>query len=211
MTILTHDCPRCGANNVGFNYAGESIIKESACQWAGFFTCPKCCGPITALLLNFTGRRIGDVRGDIRDDGNIRLDCVEPPSPVPVAPEYTPAAAAEFYVEACDSLHRGKWTSAASMLRKCMEVALKEFAPDVEAWKLEKRINKLAAEHRITPALKDWAEELRLDGNDALHSTEPATEDLAKRMERLTHFLLIYLYTLPAQVEQARAERETGN
>src|SRR5690606_18746524 len=120
--------------------------------------------------------------GDIRDLDDIDICWVEPPAPVPVAPEHTPAAVAEFYTEACDSLHRGKWTSAASMLRKCMEVALKEFAPDVEAWKLEQRIKKLATEHRITPALKDWAEELRLDGNDALHSTEPATEDLAKRM-----------------------------
>lgn len=211
MPLLTHDCPRCGANNVGFDYVGESQINENANKWAAFFTCPKCRGPIIVLLVNATARLIRDVQGDIRDNGNIRLDRIEPPSPVPVAPEYTPDAVAEFYVEACDSLHRSKWTSAASMLRKCMEVALKEFAPDIEAWKLEKRIDKLAAENRITPALKDWAHELRLDGNEALHGTEPATEDLAKRMERLTHFLLIYLYTLPAQVSQARADRENGN
>ncbi|MCO7642546.1 DUF4145 domain-containing protein [Pseudomonas sp. S 311-6] len=96
------------------------------------------------------------------------------------------------------------------MLRRCMEVALKQFAPDVDAWKLEKRIDKLAAENRITPALQEWAHELRLDGNEALHGTGEASEELARRMERLTHFLLIYLYTLPEQVRLAREQREQG-
>jgi len=74
------------------------------------------------------------------------------------------------------------------------------------SWK--KRIDKLAAENLITPALKDWAHELRLDGNEALHGDQPADEELATRMERLTYFLLTYLYTLPAQVAAARELRE---
>lgn len=175
------------------------------------YVCPKCSGPIMVRVRNLLGIDIKSHWGDLRDMDGVDICWIEPPAAVPVAPEQTPPAVAEFYTEACDSLKRGKWTSAAGMLRKCMEVALKEFAPDVEAWKLEKRIDKLAAENRITPALKDWAHELRLDGNDALHGTAPATEDLATRMERLTHFLLVYLYTLPAQVAQARSERENGN
>lgn len=93
------------------------------------------------------------------------------------------------------------------MLRRCMEIALKTFAPDIDAWKLEKRIDRLANENKITPALQEWAHELRLDGNEALHGTAPADEELATRMEGLTTFLLIYLYTLPAQVAQARDSR----
>ena len=175
------------------------------------FKCPKCSGPIVARIGNPGGIDLVGRFGDIRDSRELPIEWIEPPAKSPSAPQHTPATVAEFYIEACDSLHRGKWTSAAGMLRKCMEVALKEFAPDVEAWKLEKRIDKLAAENRITPALKDWAHELRLDGNEALHGTAPATEDLAKRMERLTHFLLVYLYALPAQVAQARTDRENGN
>src|SRR5690606_37508070 len=129
----------------------------------------------------------------------------------PAAPPFTPEVVAEYYVEACDSLHRKKWTAAASMLRKCMEVARKDLSPDLEAWKLAKRTDKLDADNRPTPTAKDWAHELRLDGNEALHGIEPASEELATRMERLTQFLLLYLYTLPKQVELARAERENGN
>jgi len=175
------------------------------------YVCPRCSGPVLLRIFNPNRHDFSSRMGDLRELSGIYVDWIEPPPKTPAAPPYTPEAVAEYYVEACDSLHRQKWTSAASMLRKCMEVALREFAPDVEAWKLEKRIDKLAAEHRITPALKDWAHELRLDGNEALHDTVPATEELATRMERLTHFLLLYLYTLPKQVELAREERENGN
>lgn len=87
-----------------------------------------------------------------------------------------------------------------------MELALKGFAPDVEAWKLEKRIDKLAAEHRITPALQEWAHQLRLDGNEAIHGDGEADESLCNQMHELTRFLLIYLYSLPNQIEQAKSE-----
>ena len=90
-----------------------------------------------------------------------------------------------------------------------MELALKAFAPDVEAWKLEKRIDKLAADHRITKDMQDWAHELRLDGNEALHGDEDATEEMTDQMHHLTHFLLVYLYNLPQQIAAAR-ERRAG-
>lgn len=88
-----------------------------------------------------------------------------------------------------------------------MELALKEFAPDVDAWKIEKRIDKLAAEHRITPAIQQWAHDLRLDGNEAVHGDEDATQEITDQMHHLTYFLLTYLYTLPKQIEESRARR----
>lgn len=175
------------------------------------FICPKCSGPILVKVRTLEPKSLESTYGDIRELKGTHIHWVEPRPNNPEAPLHTPARVAEYYTEACDSLHRQKWTSAASMLRKCLEVALKEFAPEVEAWKLEKRIDKLADEHRITPALQDWAHELRLDGNEALHDIEPASEELATRMERLTYFLLLYLYTLPKQVESARAARENGS
>lgn len=90
-----------------------------------------------------------------------------------------------------------------------MELALKAFSQDIEAWKIEKRIDKMAAEHRITPELKDWAHELRLDGNDAMHGDDDTTREMADQMHELCKFLLIYLYTLPAQVQAAKARRNS--
>lgn len=88
-----------------------------------------------------------------------------------------------------------------------MELALKDFSPDIEAWKLEKRIDKMASENRITPEIQAWAHELRLDGNEALHGDGEATLDMTEQMHELCKFLLTYLYTLPAQVAAAQARR----
>lgn len=212
MAIITHDCPRCGGNSLGFKYVGFAGRLEEYEQ-ALFFRCPRCFDPITVFVHNPESMDYREEQGDIRDRRffpYLSIQKIEPASPVPLAPNYTPEQVADYYVEALDGLHRRKWTSAASLLRKCLEVALKKYSPEIEAWKLEKRIDKLAAENKITPALRDWAHELRLDGNEALHGDEPADEELATRMERLTYFLLTYLYTLPAQVEAARAARENG-
>lgn len=88
------------------------------------------------------------------------------------------------------------------MYRRCLEVALKAFSPDVEAWKLEKRIDKLAAEGRITTDLKTWAHRVRLDGNDALHEEEQFTKEAATELAEFTQLLLIYLYTLPEKIKR---------
>jgi len=88
-----------------------------------------------------------------------------------------------------------------------MELALKSFSPDIEAWKIEKRIDRMAAENRITRELQTWAHELRLDGNEAVHGEDEATAEIADQMHEFCKFLLIYLYTLPAQVESAQARR----
>lgn len=107
-----------------------------------------------------------------------------------------------------DSLKRQKWTSAASMFRKTLEIALKDVDPTIEAWKLEKRIDKLAQLGKITPAIQEWAHELRLDGNEALHGDTPADEATATSMQALTQHALNYLFTLPKVVELARAARQ---
>lgn len=210
MAILTHDCPKCGVSRAAFTYAHEISGHRPGTISYLFFQCPKCSEPVTVKWMRYTHWAVDDWGGDIRDidsDGGYIVD-IEPKAPIHMAPPLTPEIVALYYVEALDGLHRQKWTSAASLLRKCLEVALKAYSPEIEAWKLEKRIDKLASENKITPALKDWAHELRLDGNEALHGDQPADEELATRMERLTYFLLTYLYTLPAQVAAARELRE---
>jgi len=206
MTILVHDCPRCAARNVGFRYVAETQRDDAGVLYA-MFVCPKCAGPVTVLLA--CGR--AEVRqwgGDIRDDPQTEILWTEPKPITPNTPEHVPERVANLYEEACNCLYRNETTAAAAVLRKCLEMALREFAPDVEAWKLEKRIDKMAQMHLITPALQTWAHELRIDGNEALHGDEEPPKALVTHMERLTYFLLVYLYTLPAQVEQASTLRQ---
>ncbi|MGI4814127.1 MAG: DUF4145 domain-containing protein [Janthinobacterium lividum] len=47
-------------------------------------------------------------------------------------------------------------TAAAAMFRRSVELALRDLTADVEAWKIEKRIDKLAADGRVAQALRDW-------------------------------------------------------
>ncbi|ABO60854.1 hypothetical protein AQ808_03620 [Burkholderia pseudomallei] len=86
------------------------------------------------------------------------------------------------------------------MFRRCLEIALKKFSPDIEAWKLEKRIDRLADAGKITQDLKIWAHRVRLDGNDALHEEEEFTRESATELMEFTRLLLTYLYTLPEKI-----------
>lgn len=123
------------------------------------------------------------------------------------APQHLPDKVVRAYIDAVKARRAQLWNPACGAYRRCMEIALKEFAPDVEAWKIEKRIDKLAAQNKITPDIQAWAHELRLDGNEAVHGTDDATQEMADQMHHLTYFLLTYLYTLPKQIEDARARR----
>ena len=140
---------------------------------------------------------------------NVRVKDVFPKIKAVDVPESTPDAAANVFKQAVESLNAGHLDAACGMFRRTMELALKAFSPEIAAWQLEKRIDKMAAENKITVDIKDWAHELRLDGNKALHGDEPASFELADQMHNLCKFLLIYLYTLPAQVAAAKARRAT--
>jgi hypothetical protein len=61
------------------------------------------------------------------------------------------------------------------MCRKVLDIATRDlsFDPGVPP----ERIDRLAADHQITPAMQEWAHIIRLDGNDAVHDDvfyEPA-------------------------------------
>lgn len=217
MTVLVLDCPHCGADHTSFNVVAAHA--RSNYQLNVMAECGRCCRPVSAVLhidLRLTRyeadqmqHRLLQEKGDLCNWGAVRiLEGPWPVRPAVLAPLHTPDLVAQAWVQAEKSRRAQLWDAACAMYRRCMEIALKEFAPEVQAWKLEKRIDKLASENRITPALKEWAHELRLDGNEALHAQAPATQELAEQMHGLCHFLLIYLYTLPEQVRQARATRE---
>lgn len=97
------------------------------------------------------------------------------------------------------------------MDRRALEIATKGMAPEHASLTLYKRIEKLAEGGKLTESLKDWAHDLRLVGNDAVHEIDGVEEQEATQAHELTRFILIYLYTLPAQVAQARADRENAD
>ncbi|WFC66360.1 DUF4145 domain-containing protein [Achromobacter denitrificans] len=118
-----------------------------------------------------------------------------------MSPEHVPVAAAKSFIEGGDCLSDGRYTSAVAMFRRALEICLKHFSPDVDAWKLEKRIDKLAEKGLITPDLKTWAHKIRLEGNEAVHEEDEPTREAATELQLFTEMVMTYLYTLPAKVQ----------
>lgn len=207
MAVLVHTCPHCSAENAAFRLVHELPNPRDGRVSQAWFTCPSCTLTVTALLQKTGLSPLSFFAEDIKKLPNITISKIYPGSGPAKAPGHISERVSDLYLEAMDSLKRQKWTSAASMFRKTLEIALKDVDPTIEAWKLEKRIDKLAQLGKITPAIQDWAHELRLDGNEALHGDTPADEATATAMQALTQHTLNYLFTLPKMVELARAAR----
>ncbi len=204
--VMTHDCPHCGRNNTGFT--GVSGYALGNFSFALLARCNACDGPLTAAVDTCGAMTdIPHLSGDVLRNPRFRVLGVFPePKPIE-APAGLPEKVARSFIEAASNRRTKIWNPACAAYRRTMELGLKAFSPDIDLWKIEKRIDKLAAEHRITPELQAWAHELRLDGNEALHGDEDATEEMADQMHHLCWFLLTYLYTLPNQVKEIRERR----
>ena len=205
--VMTHDCPHCGAKNTGFTSVGG--YEMGSCRFSLLARCNDCDGPLTAVIDTYG--RVSEMRaltGNVLRIGSV-LAVFPEVRPIE-APASVPDKVARSFIEAATARRAKLWNSACAAYRRTMELGLKAMSPDIEAWKLEKRIDRLATEHRITPELQAWAHELRLDGNEALHGDEDATEEMTEQMHHLCWFLLTYLYTLPSQVSSIR-DRRSGS
>jgi len=210
MSVLVMDCPHCFATNATFKVVGSCLADSTYLNHLVFLMCPACFkGAVAHLELKRKIQNIAEIDGPIDHDQICSYIEVFPkPAPIEI-PDHIPDNVARIFKQAVINKNTENLDAACSMYRKAMELALKSYSPDVEAWKLEKRIDTLASENRITPELQAWAHELRLDGNEALHSGAEPNEEMAEQMHGFCKFLLIYLYTLPEQVRAAKARRET--
>ncbi len=214
MSVMVMTCPHCGADNMTFNVRTDCGHEQNSLERSALAFCAQCDMPVVVKAEWVANHyapsdwRLHQMEGNLLKAGKyLRVQGVWPEQQVVDAPQHLPEKVARSYMDAANARRIGLWTPACGAYRRCMELALKQFAPDVEAWKLEKRIDKLAAENRITPDLKAWAHELRLDGNEAIHGDDEATKEITDQMHHLTYFLLTYLYTLPKQIEESRARR----
>lgn len=212
MPVFVTNCPHCGAKQMSFEYVSDYLLSgELAIAYAKCLGCFRpICAQVSTSSFSYHSRPLKSVVGDLFRLQGYHVQKIWPAVEKIDVPAAVPERVARNFVEAAESRKARHWNAACASYRRCMEIALKQFAPDVEAWKLEKRIDKLAAENRITPAIQQWAHELRLDGNEAVHADEDASEEMVDQMHHLTYFLLTYLYTLPNQIEEVRARREAA-
>lgn len=208
MATLIHDCPYCGAKEMTFTALHASGHKTMRVTWNVLLTCAGCGGGVVAVVQDAVGAGYDPMQHPtdlkIKSIIGARYDVlsIEPKAQPIDIPEHLPPTVAKAFKEGCDIIKMAP-NSACAAFRRALELALKDLSPDIDAWKLEKRIDRMAAEGKLTPALKDWAHQLRLDGNVAVHEDEATIEE-AKQIESLTRFVLLYLFTLPESVRLAR-------
>lgn len=213
MLPLQYDCPHCFTRRCHFTF-GNMIPHDFerdgyscfATYWCG--SCQKCV--LLSLYAdsegNFDPQRSGNYR--INDATGIWILDSWPKFPKPDVPEHLPSRVAELFAEAEQNISDKRLDSASANLRKCLELALRDLTPDVEAFRLHGRIKKLHELGVITDSLKSWADSVKELGNDGVHSFEKPSEDNLQQMCLLTKYLLIYLFTLPKKVELAKQGQE---
>jgi hypothetical protein len=175
-----------------------------------FGWCPACAGPYSAIVGAIVGKNPVNYHGDIAGNSSVfTIKGFFPHRETSKSPEQVPDAVARAFVEGAESLKDGRHTSAVAMFRRAIDIGTKLFSAEVNAWKLDKRIDKLATEGLITKDLQTWAHKIRLEGNEAVHEIDEPTKEQATELQLFTELVLTYLYTLPEKVK-ANLPVDTG-
>ena len=199
MELVLH-CPHCDSERMGFNFAGVWPHRRGFQRqcWATLTRL----GTLSSYVVT-AGRALSS-NSRIRTHG-LRKTCWSPSTPRIAAirfrqyirnqsesrpPITFPTASLKDYREAADGLRRQSFTSAGMMFRKVLEQATLELAPASDRSALRKqrlndRIDTLAGQHLLTPAMRDWAHMIRLEGNEAAHEEEQFTPREGHANERV--------------------------
>jgi hypothetical protein len=210
MATYKHDCPRCGAKNSTFTVV-SAVPHQAPYTWSVHMICGSCSNGGVANVYG-NGTRQSPLNHpfelSLSDKNKTSFSVIDfyPEVKTHDVPQYLPESVAKKFREGCEIIEASP-DAAVGMFRKALELGLKDLSPDIEAWKLEKRIDAMANKGLLTADLKDWAHELRLDGNDALHEAAEMTKEQAAETRELTRYVLTYLYTLPNAVKAMRGNK----
>jgi Domain of unknown function (DUF4145) len=205
MTMLSHDCPHCRVKNNGFTVHGTSANSQKERGiWHTTFLCNSCFNPVVVTTSGDGITNPAQQPGDISKTFKV-LAIYPKPEKIDI-PEHLPVEISEAFSDGCQIMNIGEiksGNSAIQTFRRCLELALKDKSPEIDAWKLEKRIDAMSKQGLITKDIADWAHDLRLDGNEASHEGGISREDAAQVME-LTRMVLLYIFTIPEQIKIKR-------
>ena len=204
MSVLVMECPYCSAERATFTARGQYQVGDTK-EFRVLMECPCCHNGIVVNVAKVKGHdEPWKYNGPLTHENFARLEAF-PKVVSDGAPDHLPPDLLRHYLQACLCRKNKSHDIAPMAYRKVLELAAKVLSPEINAWKLEKRIDQMATEHLITPALRDWAHEIRLDGNEGAHGAEAPTEEMVSQIHFFTHAFLLYTFTLPAMIAQRRA------
>lgn len=229
MITFSYDCPHCGTKKSGFEvkrhyenkkYSNYSIFSLMA-------TCNTCAGAIVGAfdvydegfsqnikkarsLLEVPNQyNLAELLGtkDIEFYPNERKTA-EIPDHLPVSVKEELLTAEDLFLEVSAKPHFIK--PAGNAYRSTLERALCELAENDNRAKLNKRIEKLFDEGKLTKDLKNFALHIRALSAEASHTYNDFTLEELKELRLFIQLFLQYTFTLPAMIpDESKADTST--
>lgn len=197
-------CPYCHTQQVAFDIRGyvifdtrSIVLSKIPSRLDIFGQCRRCHRGVVATTSTY------------HEHGNIipQLDDMELLSSYSniLELEHVPLSIAGKFMEGFENIQDRRYFSAGMVFRKALEMAMNIKFPQIKARNLAEKIAKAADEKLLTEEMKELAKGIKDIGNDAAHEDTFTQED-AEYMQRYTHLLLVYMFTLPGMVEEIRGE-----
>ncbi|HHN8583776.1 DUF4145 domain-containing protein [Providencia rettgeri] len=219
MGMLSFDvtCPHCLRENAVLQAFGENRKSGDERCYDVAFTCRSCSGSGIAVVhsndsyapLHTTSQSTSNVvlSLDAAKNRKFAISEIIPEIKSHEAPENTPERAAKFFIESKDDFQRGRYETSVMNCRKVIDISTKYLMGEsVRDINLNKRINTLFEQGKITEQMNSWAHIVRIDGNGAAHSDEEISKEEAEQILGFTEVFLMYSFTLPAMIERRRSE-----
>ncbi len=207
MAIFSHKCPHCLTDDIALRIVAAVPVSD----WEGtiHLSCPRCRLPSGAYIRD--ERHAVGFHSAINNEGDVvdlQMEVTNfwPSATGPRVPDSLPPAVERAFLQGERNFaSKDNEEAAGTMYRRALDIGLKVVAPAVTGT-LYARIDKLVADHTLTPALGEWAHEIRSLGNESAHDEEIPTREELGALRNFTDLVLRYLFTLPAMVLARRAK-----
>ncbi len=143
----------------------------------------------------------------LAQEGNFRERHAEPfrfyPQPTQMEiPQSLPDQIERAFVDATNTLAAP--TASVIMTRRVIEQTMKDQTPELNNLALFDRIEAVAESGHIPKTMCEWAHHIRTIGNMAAHGDSENTREEAIEALEFCRYLLLYLYSIPKRISQAR-------
>jgi|TARA_R110001606_G_scaffold323079_1_gene469910 hypothetical protein len=124
-------------------------------------------------------------------------------------PESWPDDVGRYWQQSRKAIQTESWDGAAMLIRSCLQLSLRH--ADAQGKTLRDEIEDLVKKGTLPPLMKEWSTEVRLLGNESTHPTPGAEETSSadvKTAMKFLEFLLRYLFSLPAEIDEFRTNKQ---